>query len=166
MAVSGAFVIADNTRKLMKALDMLTKSDVLVGIPQAKDSRTDEDGEKSPIGNAAIGYLMDKGMPEQNVPARPWLSIGVSEGKDKIIPHLKSAAQVALSGDVSGVEIRLNRAGLAAQSAAKNKIRNGPFPKLSDRTLARRRRRGRTGTKPLIDQGKLLSAVSYVVRKK
>jgi len=47
----------------------------------------------------------------------------------------------------------------------KAKISSGPFKKLADATLAARRRRGRTGTKPLQDTDQLLNSVTYVMRK-
>jgi hypothetical protein len=40
------------------------------------------------------------------------------------------------------------------------------FAPLAAATLAARRRKGRTGTKPLIDTGQLRRAITYVLRRK
>ncbi len=150
-------VIKDKTASLFSAVRKLTKTAVLVGIPESENARDD-----GPIGNATIGYIHETGSPSQNIPARPWLEPGIAEGKDAIAKQFKRGAQLALAGKDVGPA--LHAAGLAGQSAAQNKITEGPFAPLSEKTLSARRRRGRTGTKPLIDTGELRRSVSYVVR--
>lgn len=153
--------IVDKLPKLRVAMSQLTTSDVLVGVPSDKTARKGD-----PINNATIAYLMDKGSPAQNIPARPFMEPGVEAAKDKIIEQLKRAAQNALSADDGAIEKGLIRSGMIAQSSIRMLINSGIDPALSPSTLAARRRRGRKGTVALIDTGQLRNSINFVIRKK
>lgn len=152
----------DKADAIMKAFAGLVRQRVLVGIPEAEAARN----EATPITNAAIGYIAEYGSPAANIPARPFLVPGVEDAKGPVTGRLKDAAADALEGNRTGVDENLNAAGLAAQNAVRAKINTGPFAPLKPQTLAARRRRGRTGDKPLIDTGQLRNAVTYVIRNK
>ena len=151
-----------------RVLAMLRKSKVLVGIP-AEAGR--DDGGPS---NAVIGYLMEYGAPENNIPARPFLIPGVEGVEDKITKELVRGAQqaTAVALHPSGgferasaeAEKALQRIGLTAQNAVRSRITEGPFAPLSPVTIKRRRAKGRTGDKPLVDTGQLRRSVTYVVK--
>jgi hypothetical protein len=151
---------------LLKAVSELTKNVVLIGIPADSPARQPEPGEPAPPLNSVIGYRLETGDPEQNLPARPFLVPGVEAIKDKAVARLKKAGQDALNGDPSKVDQALHAVGLMGQAAVQAKITDGPFVPLAPRTLAQRRARGRTGERPLIDTGQLRRSVSYVIRKK
>lgn len=150
-------VTKDGTKKLFQAVNALTKKAIYVGIAEGDNSRND-----GPIGNATIGYISETGSPAQNIPARPWLTPGIEEGKDAIVKQLTRAAKLALDG--KNFNQALHGAGLAGQSSAQNKITTGPFVPLSPKTISARKRRGRDGEKPLIDTGEFRRSVSYVIR--
>ncbi|MGO4738642.1 hypothetical protein AB4099_18990 [Bosea sp. 2KB_26] len=154
-------VTKDRVPDLLRAVRDLTKSEVLVGIPDAEAGR--EDG---PISNAEIGYLMETGSPSQNIPERPFLVPGVESARERIEKRMRSAGEAALAGRRDDVSTAFEKAGIEASSAVKAKISDGPFTPLSPKTLAKRRARGRAGEKPLIDTGQLRRAITYVVRKK
>lgn len=147
----------------MKSLHALTGRDVLVGIPSSATARK-EKGE--PMDNATLGYIHEFGAPRANIPARPFLIPGIENGKDAINKQLQAATVAALSGNADEVDRRLHAAGLTAQNYVRARINSGIPPALTDATLAARRRRGRTGDKPLIDTGQLRNAITYVIRKK
>lgn len=153
--------VKDRVPDLLKAVRDLTKTRVLVGIPDANAGRND-----GPVSNAVIGYIQEFGSPAQNIPERPFLVPGVQSVEEKTVERLKKAGQAALSGDTAAVEQAQHAIGLEAQSAVRAKIQGGPFAPLSERTLARRRARGRTGEKPLVDTGQLRNSVTYVIRPK
>lgn len=153
--------IVDKLPKLRVAMSQLTTSDVLVGVPSDKTARKGD-----PINNATIAYLMDKGSPAQNIPARPFMEPGVEAAKDKIIEQLKRAAQNALSADDDAIEKGLIRSGMIAQASIRTMINSGIDPALAPSTLAARRRRGRQGTVALIDTGALRNSINFVIRKK
>lgn len=158
---SGLTIRADAAQGILDALKTLANKDVLVGIPESKDSR--DDGE---FGNAGIGYINENGSPQQNIPARPHLKPGVRSVEQEYLPHLKAAAQKALEGNAEGAITSLDRAGTVATNGVKRYITITGFTPLSDVTLAQRRKRGRTGNKPLIDTGEYRRSITHVVRDK
>lgn len=186
----------DATKVVLERIKALTKSEVLVGIPDANAARTDaEDAEKKgePINNAVIGYVHEFGLPEKNIPARPHLFPGISDAKDRIAKVLGNGARKVLSGDAGAGESALTRAGTIAETAVKERIKDGLSPPLAAATV-RNRFRGRqtkkmrkgeveylrlvaegktleaaasaTGIKPLDDTGQYLKAITHVVRPK
>lgn len=160
-------ITKDRVSEVMKGVRALTKSEVLIGVPDTRAERKPEDGEKGPpASNALIGYVQEYGDPAKNIPARPFLVPGVQSIKDKAIPILKKAGQAALDGDGKDVAKSLMTVGLMGQSAVQRKITTGPFDPLAERTLKARAARGRTGTKPLIDTGQLRAAITFVLRDK
>lgn len=132
----------------------------MVGIPEEKNDRNDDSG----ITNAEIGYIHENGAPEVGIPARPHLVPGVAKVQDKIEAGLANAGKLALEGKTEGVMRQLNAIGLIAQSSIRGLITAGLKPPLKPGTIAARRRRGRTGTKPLIDTGQYRNAITYVIR--
>lgn len=167
MAKPGVTMTKDAFDDVLKSIRALTKQEVLIGVPDENAGRQPEGGEKQePISNAEIGYVMEFGLPEKNIPARPHLVPGVEAATDQLGNILQAGAEKALSGDKQAVDIALNKAGLAGQNSVRGKITDGPFVPLSPKTLADRKRRGRTGEKPLIDTGQYRNAVTYVVRPK
>lgn len=161
---SGVRTGVDNAQSILDALNTLTDKDVLVGIPEAKDEREGEgEGE---FGNAGIGFINENGSPAQNIPPRPHLKPGVQAAETEFIPHLRAAALKALEGNAEGAVTSLDRAGLVAANGVKRYIAITGFAPLADSTIANRRRRGRTGNKPLIDTGEYRRSITHVVRDK
>ncbi len=150
-------VTKDGVPALLKAVRDLVKQEVLVGIPAENAGRDDE----APINNAELGYIHEYGAPAANIPPRPFLIPGVESAEGKFTPHLKAAAQAALSGDEGKIAQGLGRAGIVASTAVKQKIDEGPFAPLKPETI---RRKG--SDKPLLDTGQMRNAVTAVVRKK
>lgn len=155
----GLASIAANVRKLLK-------NDVLIGIPAENADRKPEEGKAATMNNAAIGYLMETGEPERNLPARPFLEPGVRAAEARVVERLKVAAQAALIGDDGTIDAQFHAVGLIGQAAVRAAITDGTHAPLSPRTLKQRKARGRTGTKPLIDTGQLRNSVNYVIRSK
>lgn len=157
-----SLTVNDRMPALLKAMSALVKSEVLVGVPAESTERND--GE--PINNATLGYIHETGAPAAGIPARPFLIPGVAAVEDKVADQLGKGAQAALKGDQRAVDQRLHAAGLVAETSVKNTINAGIAPALSDSTIANRQRRGRTGTVPLVDTGKLRNSITHVVRRK
>lgn len=159
---SGVRIGADNVQSILDALNTLTNKDVLVGIPEARDEREGE----GKFGNAGIGFINENGSPAQNIPPRPHLKPGVQAAETEFIPHLRTAALKALEGNAEGAVTSLGRAGSVAANGVKRYITITGFIPLADSTIANRRRRGRTGNKPLIDTGEYRRSITHVVRDK
>lgn len=158
-------IVRDELPKLNAALRALTANRVLVGIP-AEDAlrRPDPDEGGPPINNAALLYIHEHGAPEANIPARPSLFPGIATVQGEINKRFETCARDALAGKTVNVTRTLTIVGLIAQNAVKAKITEGPFIPLAPATLAARRRKGRTGERPLIDTGQMRNAVTFVIR--
>lgn len=152
-------MITDKLGEVQKRIKELTKDKVFVGVP---DGGGRSDGKMT---NAQIARVHEFGSPAQNIPARPFLTAGVTESKPEIVAQMKQASIDMLAGKDGGKS--LNKAGLIGQSAVKKYVVAGDFAPLSPKTIKARsnaRSNGNGGTKPLIDTGQLLNSITYVIR--
>ncbi|MCJ2044749.1 hypothetical protein MKK58_09440 [Methylobacterium sp. J-078] len=163
----------DVARAVRRALAILDASQVLVGIPA-------EAGEhEGGISNAALGYILDTGDLETNLPPRPWLVPGVEAVRDQITKQLATGARkvidaaIASDGDVRAARAEaakaLERVGLIAQGSIQRRISEGIAPALSERTVyarlhRRKNRRSAGKMTPLIDTGQFIRSITYVVK--
>ena len=157
MSRTGLEILHDGLPDMLRRMAAVAQRDVLVGIPAGEQR---DDGPT----NAEIGYQNEFGSPAQNIPARPHLIPGVAAVQDKAVARLTQAASAAATGRMSDAERHLHAAGLIAQSSVRRTLTTAAYRPLSERTLAERRARGRTGTKPLIDTGQYRNSITYVVR--
>jgi hypothetical protein len=147
------------TKRINAALSRLARTDVLVGIPAAKNPRKGE-----PIGNAQLMYILTKGSPARNIPATPIIepAIELDPGKTIISDELGEAAKAMFDSDPSGVTRHLRLAGTAGTNAAKSYFldpRNN-WPPNKPSTIRRKKSENRN-----IDTGALRRAITYVVRE-
>lgn len=173
----------DKSEKILKTIRSMSNKRVLIGIPKDTADRNDGTG----VSNALIGYVLETGSPEHNIPARPFLVPGVNSVKNTAVDILKKAGAQALNGRENEFIKGLHKVGLMAVGAVKDKMDAGPFAPLSDATLKARIRRGggskigaeeelrnrlnggSPGTslaQPLIDTGNLQNSIVYVIREK
>ena len=157
----GLQTLVDNVARFTAGIERLASTRVMVGVPAEKGSR--QDGE--PINNAALAYVHENGAPEAGIPARPFLKPGIADKQTEIAAALEKTGRAAMDGKPEVVDRGFNIVGLIGQNAVRAKINDGPFTPLAEATLAARRARGRTGTKPLIDTGQLRNSLTYVIRK-
>lgn len=162
----GATVTKDRLADVLKSIHGLVAKEVLIGIPESEDARNQREADGSPLGNAAIGYIQETGSPANNLPARPFLVPGVEAALPAATAKLKAGAAKALDGQSDAGDKAMHAAGLIAQNSVRATINAGVSPPLASSTLAGRRRRGRTGTVPLIDTGQLRNSTTYVIRAK
>lgn len=161
---NAAKMILNKLPKLKTAFAQLAQQEVLVGVPSEDAARKSE--EKQPMNNATLAYIQDNGSPAANIPERPFMRPGIQDCKEKVVKQFKNGAKAALEGNADAIDKALHTSGLIAQAAIRNRINAGPPPPLAKSTLAARRRRGRTGTVPLVDTGQLRNSINYVLRKK
>ena len=177
----------DNLAAVVAELRALADKEILVGFPAESTERDPEPGEdSSPITNAALGYIHNNGMPEQNIPQREFMESGIREVRDEITDGLTAIARaIVVQGATSGdVEKYMHRVGSVAEVAIKDRVNEGVPPPLADSTLRERASRGRKGakmelerraagedpstdlSKPLIDTAQLRNAIKYVIRSR
>lgn len=182
MARSGVVVTVDNVAKMIRATNLLASTSVMVGVPAENEER--EDDWHGKLNNAEIGYLMENGIPENNVPARPHLVPGVRLVQGKITDYLGQAARLAFEGKPEAVLRAFHAAGIVAVNSVKGIIRAGIPPPLADSTIRARAAQGRAGAKkemkyraagaawsldfvkPLINTGQYLASITHVLRRK
>lgn len=159
---AGAFLKVDNLLALRQAIEQLTAGEVLVGVPESETSREDTDE----LTNAAIAYIHDRGAPEANIPARPFMIPGIVDARADIVKALAGTARAVAIASQSkqtnksdrGRRIRLaiekgyHRVGLIAQRAIRNKINEGIPPPLSEATLRQRAAKGRKGAQKELER--------------
>lgn len=155
-----------NIGNLAAAMKILEANQVLVGVPAEKAPRTAEEARatKSKINNAALAYIHNFGSPTQNIPQREFLFTGLKNAQDGITVRMNKAGQAALDGDANDVKNALMAVGIIATSAIKARINSNIPPPLKRGTIMARRRRGRTGTRTLVDTGQLRNSISFVIR--
>ncbi len=177
-------------RQLAEAMATLPRVDLLVGFPVGGDARKPEPGEPpSPINNATIAFIQEKGSPEAHIPARPFLSTGIADYVPRMVERMAQTARKVVEGDVDAIRRGFNTMGLEAVSAIRNRLTAGPWTPLADATLLKRAGRpvgGGVGirkgalaelarraqglapstlyARPLVETGQLRNAVTYVIR--
>lgn len=181
----------NDIRKAMKAL---TDKDVLIGIPEDDADRGDIDKKnhgsaarsKGGISNAYLGYIHEYGVPDKNIPARPFLHPGIERAREEIADALKRTAKKALQGNPGAVEKGLNKVGQLGEKSVKGAFFDNEWQPLSKKTLdyeppakdedgnvrktkkgkvkRKESRRQKGKTNPLIDTNQLHKSITYVIR--
>jgi hypothetical protein len=160
----GLHLTIDKLGNFLDNVSTLVENDVLVGVPTDDDDRDDGVGV---MNNATLALIHDRGAPEANIPARPFMVPGIENAKSKIASNFKKAGEAQLDGNNGEAIKALHRVGIVATNAIRDKIITGPFQKLADSTLRARKNRKispRQGEAPLLDTGQMKNAINYVVR--
>lgn len=152
-------VTEDNVDLFNKSIKGLRSDEVLVGIPSTNSSRQNDMNN-----NAAILAINEFGSPQNNIPARPVMTIGITKAQEEIAEQFKKAAQSIMNGKLE-IDRYFNRAGIIASTSIKKVINNqeGIAPP-SPYTLKLRQEQGFKGTKALIVTGQMRNSITYVVR--
>ena len=162
----------DNSAGVLKAMNQLTKSRVLVGVTQQKSSRKDE-----PINNAELTYILTNGSPLQHIPATPIIepAIEAPDNKAAISREMQEGASSALDGHQMEFKKFMRRAGMTAQNAVKawfvdprnNWPENAPSTLRQKERAARKKMGKRIGpleqTRRNIDTSALRNSMSYAL---
>jgi hypothetical protein len=161
---TGLTVLHDNLAKMAEGIQKLATTRVMVGVPADKADRKD-----GPINNAALAYIHDKGAPEANIPAPPFMEPAIESKAREIRDALGKAGELALEAGPDAVDRQFHRVGAIGRDAIKAKITDGPFAPLKPSTIAARKRkrksRNNEDIKPLIDTGSLRNSIDYVLKK-
>jgi hypothetical protein len=135
-------LVRDNIGRIRTAVAELTRARVYVGIPGDAPARKAEAGQKTPPTNAVIGYAMEYGLPEKNVPARPFLMPGVAAAQDEIATLMRRGLDLAISGDAAAPRRCLEHVGTVGARAVRDRIDSNVPPPLALGTIEARARRG------------------------
>ena len=153
----------DKIGKVAKAMNFMMENEVYVGI--SDETTTREKGE--PVTNAELLYIHTNGSPVNNIPARPVIEPAIKDDKERLSKMMESAFLTAEKGDTEGALRKLKLAGMRAQNVCRAWFvnpKNG-WPPNSPEVAARKRAKGSTNPKPLIDTGELRKSITYFVRR-
>lgn len=186
-------VVTDNSQKAAKSFRDLARLQVLVGIPEKNAAR--KKGvitnaqlafihthgvrwfafreamqktmkSKGMIYSAALAmYIHTYGSALFMIPPRPIIEPAIEEpGNKKIIADaMKLAAKASLDGNATAVRSALSRAGMTAQNIVRAWFTDprNHWPPNAPSTIKRK-----GSDKPLINEGELRKAITYVVAEK
>lgn len=152
--------VVDNLGKILKGIEKLRKTDVLVGVPAAETERQDP----GPT-NAMLAYVHDNGASEAGIPPRPFMNPGIRRVQAQIAKRAHDAGTAALEGRSADVTRNFEAIGIEAENSIKAVIDEGIPPPLKPATIAARKRRGFAGEKPLIETAQMRNAIIHVVRE-
>lgn len=178
------------TKKILERVEKLTRSYVVVGIPEEDNKRAGD--KKGPVNNAVLGYVHEFGSPINNIPPRPFIRPGVNAVKDLIAPVLQNGLTREVNGKKHATDQALRQVGMLATDSIKKTIVHGDFEPLKPATIRNRARdrkdsvihkakaeykkliaegytdaqaQAAAGIKPLIDTAQLLNSINFKVRK-
>ena len=154
----------DKTSKLIKGLEFIKESDVLVGIPQKKNKR--EVGDE--VTNSELLFIHTKGSPINNIPARPVIELAIEDDSERLSKMLKDAANSAMDGNEEDAIKKLRLTGMRGQNVSRAWFTNpkNNWPPNAPSVEKAKREKGSTDPKPLIDTGELRKSITYVIEKK
>lgn len=127
---------------------------VMVGIPEGKNGRTDEDE----IGSAGILAVHEFGAPEQGIPERSVVRRAIRENLGKYRKLNLQNLRKVVRGEMT-VPQALGILGAVAAGDVQLTIRNADLAPLKPETI---RRKG--SSRPLIDTGQVIQSVTFEVR--
>jgi hypothetical protein len=157
--------ITHKTNSINAKVKDIPKLEVLVGIPQEKSSRPEEN---EGITNAELLFIHTNGSPLNKVPARPVIEPAIEADKELIGTLMGEALKAFLDGDEVVAQEYLEKSGLEGQGAAQDWFdnpNNGWAPNAPS-TKKAKIKKGSTDPKPLIDTGELRKAITYVIRER
>jgi hypothetical protein len=137
----------DNVNELLARVTALTRSEVLVGVPEEKGAR-----KEGVVTNAMLARVHEFGSPAHNIPARPFINPGIKKARPQIVSIMKKGAQDALEAkDVAASLLVLEKVGMAARNSVVREISNPapPYAPLAAATIRGRLRRTQGGRRKL-----------------
>lgn len=143
---------------IKKAITFFKNNRCLVGIPQAKGSRS-----KDEITNVELAFIHTYGSPKRNIPARPFIEPAIAQPdvKRKISERMKAAVLHAIDGDTGAALLEMHKAGQYGENAVKDYIGSDNLTPNSEATI-----RQKGSDAPLIDTGSLRSSVTHVIEER
>ena len=156
----------DNYNSKLAGLIWMKQNEVYVGIPQNKAERKDD--EKEPVTNAELLFIHTNGSPANNIPPRPVIEPALENDKDRLNSMMKVATQYAMQGEEEKAIKQLKLTGMRGQNVSRAWFTSpkNNWPSNSPAVEARKRKKGATNPRPLIDTGELRRSITYFVKLK
>lgn len=169
-------ITKDFTKEFNAVIRKFKNDKVLVGIPEDKSERNDDEASGEQVTNAMLLAMLNFGSPINNIPPWPVMSMGIRQAQPRIAEQFKKCAKDTLHAAIHGgsgfdiLDRYYTRAGIIASTSIKKVINSQEdAPALSDRTIYAREHRKPTpfkGKSRGIVTGQMRNAITYVVRGK
>jgi len=147
------FVVTNRKGDMFKAVEEIGASEVVVGF-------ANKTHKNSNLRIAQLAYLMERGSPAANLPARPFFFPGLLNARQEIKSLSKYYGALAALGNRGAVTNGLDAIGRAAVNSIRRKLLSGPFAPLAPATV-----KAKGHDIPLIDTGEMLESITYRVRR-
>lgn len=135
-----------------KAID-LSKAHVKVGVLASKGGNADHDG----IAMIELAAIHEYGSPAANIPERSFIRSAFAK-KTELNAFVTKLAKAIVDGKLDARRALHMLGTWAAAKVKKNITERDIPPPLKPKTIARKK-----STKPLVDTGRLLNAITYEV---
>lgn len=143
---------------------------VKIGVIGAKgaEDHPDENGKTQGLTNAQLAVIHEFGAPAADIPARPFVSASFNRNKPAYVNMLRSLLKGLYQGKTTATKV-LGIVGAKAAADVKSYVTSGPQvpPPNSPAVLARKQAKTRKGSsggvRTLIDTGRMIGAISWLV---
>lgn len=164
------------TKSLIKKINQISQTDVLVGIP--KEATEKKDGETFYLADIAFVqnygsyskeneskkevsvYTKQKDRKKGKIPPRPFGTTTVPRYKEKIFKFFGQEVDKALSGKQT-VKKAFDRIGMVVSGYMRKNLHDGEWTPNAQSTIDKK-----GSDKPLIDKGGMSQAITWVTRTK
>lgn len=144
VSVKGAGNAANEIKKALS--QFVTDEFITVGIHEDENARPEKG-----VNNATLGAIQHFGT--DNIPARPWLDVGVEQSNQEYLQLIKDGIEDGL--EMSQI---LEQLGVTAQASVQQYMVDLRTPPNAPSTVAAKK-----SSNPLIDTGELRQSVTYKV---
>ncbi len=124
------------------------------------ENAREENGEQT----AYVAAVQEFGVPSKNIPPRLGFRETAAKRQKSWRAYMDGAAGQVIQGRMTGEEA-MEGLGLKAKGDLVRRIASNPGPRLAERTLAARRRKGRTHTETLVDSGRMIESLESKTEK-
>lgn len=144
-------------KDILKQVQSLKGNIVKVGIQQGTGAFSRNISNKQDATVAQYAFYNEFGT--EKIPQRSFMRTAFDENLSKVESAIESEYQKVLSGSMSA-DVMLGRIGLLMTNFVQRKIRSIFSPPNSPITIARKK-----SSKPLIDTGRMINSVRFVIQK-
>lgn len=146
--------MAEVRRDNPKGIEKLLTLALGIANYETKVGWFDNAKEENGTPTAEVAAVQEFGNPKKNIPPRLGFRETASKRQKSWRSFIEQAAGQVLKGGMNGEEA-MEALGLKARGDLLRRLISNPGPPLAERTLAARRRKGRTHTETLQDSGRM-----------
>ncbi len=149
-------------RERNKKVEQLLQQAIGIGDYETKVGWFENAKEEDGTSTAYVASIQEFG--NKHIPPRLGFRETAVKRQKSWRSYMQGAAGQVIQGRMTGEEA-MEGLGLLARGDLAKRIASNPGPRLSERTLAARRRKGRTHTETLVDSGRMIESLESKTEK-